>query len=81
MEVYTGISLLSSSLTCSLFSVGSAAVCSYVVGGTGSYSPVISVSVAGNQCFSFACRSGRLHTSFQVVVSPFKALSDAYFLC
>ena len=37
--MYTGVSLLGSSLSSSLSSVISAAVCSSVVGSTGSYSP------------------------------------------
>ena len=45
--MYTGVSLLFSSLSGSLLSVSSAAVCSSVVGSTGSYSP------------GFISRSGR----------------------
>ena len=45
--MYTGISLLGSSSTGSLSSVGSAALCSSLVSSTGSYSP------------GFISRSGR----------------------
>ena len=34
-----------------------------------------------NIFFNFTCVSGSLHASFQSFGHPFKALSDAYYLC
>ena len=73
--MYTGVSLLGSSLTCSLFSVCSAAVCSSVVGSTVSYSPGF-ISRSGRESIS-----GSVSTSVLVgLVACIHLLKALYFL-
>ena len=73
--MYTGVSLLGSSLTCSLFSVCSAAVCS-VVGSTGSYSPGF-ISQSGRESDSVSISASVLLVCLVTCIQLFKVLPSS----
>ena len=81
--MYTGVSLLGSSSTGSLSSVGSAVLCSSVVGSTGSYSSGF-ISRSGREPVSESPSTsslGGLVVCIHVLYIFIKALSDAYLFC